>query len=185
MPCCAIAVGTFSRSAMPCFSASLKSTIQRMPSSSAGWSSVAAAVSFGFGPTAGSRSTGAPSADATSAPRAVATAIQRCGIARASGARCQVPPVGSFSIAAGVSFGSTGKGWSAGIGADGQSPTLVGLNARAIHAARCASKRSQSCCHARRSPASSRPARQICCQKCWPHRNSSCDKPGSCESTCT
>jgi hypothetical protein len=30
------AVGTFRRSAMPCFSASLKSTIQRMPSSIAG-----------------------------------------------------------------------------------------------------------------------------------------------------
>jgi hypothetical protein len=54
----------------------------------------------------------------------VATAIQRCGIARASGARCQLPPVGSLSIARGASFGSTGNGLSAGIGADGQSAMI-------------------------------------------------------------
>jgi hypothetical protein len=48
-----------------------------------------------------------------------------------------------------------GSGLFGATGFFGQSCTLVGLNERAIHAARNGSKRSASCCQATRSAASS------------------------------
>ncbi len=90
MPCCAIAVGTFRRSAMPCFSASLKSTIQRMPSSMRGLVVRRGSRVVWIRADRGLAIDRCAERVLQPAHRArVATAIQRCGIARASGARCQ------------------------------------------------------------------------------------------------
>ena len=185
MPCCAVAAGIFRRSAMPCFSASSKSIIQRMPASIAGCSGVACVVSCGSGPTAGSRSIGAPSA-----MRNERTARRRDrdpALRHRACERCALPGAARSdpsSIAAARELGRTGSGLSAGPARSASRCTLVGLKracdprrALRIEAVRRAAARRA------RSAASSCPARQICCQKCWPQRSSSCDSAGSCEST--
>ena len=179
MPCCATAAGTFKRSAMPCFSASSKSTIQRMPSSTASWSSARNPCRSGRDPPP-ARDRGAPSAwqpahRASSRWRSSVAAWRARAVHAASHRR-------SCGIGAAASPGSTGNGLSGGIGAAGQSRNWSD------------SARERSMPHAaRRSVRELLPAETLArfvvagapgrCQKCRPQCTSSRDSAGSCVST--